>query len=401
VKFNATNASFSVVADTQISALVPAIATTGPISVTTSAGTTLTSSNFVVAPRISTFAPASGVAGTSVTIQGANFTDLLAVRFGDVPASFTNVSASQINAIVPDEALTASINVTTPGGIVASTNLFLVLPGVRSFAPSSGTAGTSVTINGTGFSGATGVSFGGISAASFNVLSATQIVAVVPASAQTGPITVSTPSGSGRSSSSFFVGAAADLSLAQSVSADPVVQSQVLVYTVVLTNQGPSSATAIVLSNQLPSDVFLSSATINVGTVKATGTGLRAEIPSLAGGAVAQMLVTVLPLEAGTLTNMLVVSAKEGDLDLTNNTSVRLTTVLTNSAVLRLDEVNDSQLQISWPASATNLVLQTADGLSVPGLWQNVTTPPILSGGRKSLLITVGSGSRFYRLRSP
>ena len=52
-------------------------------------------------------------------------------------------------------------------------------------APSSGPAagGTTVTISGTGFGGATGVSFGGAAAQSYTVVSSTSITAVSPASA--------------------------------------------------------------------------------------------------------------------------------------------------------------------------------------------------------------------------
>ena len=58
---------------------------------------------------------------------------------------------------------------------------------VTAVSPSNGLAagGDSVTITGTGFSGATAVSFGGTAATSFNVISATQISAVSPAGSGT------------------------------------------------------------------------------------------------------------------------------------------------------------------------------------------------------------------------
>ncbi|MDB5269519.1 MAG: hypothetical protein JWP58_2559 [Hymenobacter sp.] len=62
-------------------------------------------------------------------------------------------------------------------------------PAITGFSPTSGPAGTVVTITGTGFTGTTAVSFGGV-AASFTVNSATQITATVPATALTGTVTV-------------------------------------------------------------------------------------------------------------------------------------------------------------------------------------------------------------------
>jgi hypothetical protein len=77
-------------------------------------------------------------------------------------------------------------------------------PTVSSFTPGSGAAGTSVTVTGSGFTGATAVTFNGSSAA-FTVASDTQLTATVPAAATTGPIAVTTPAGTGTSTASFTV----------------------------------------------------------------------------------------------------------------------------------------------------------------------------------------------------
>jgi uncharacterized repeat protein (TIGR01451 family) len=52
-------------------------------------------------------------------------------------------------------------------------------PTITSFTPASGGAGTSITLTGTNFNGATAVSFGGVAASSLTVNSATSITAVV------------------------------------------------------------------------------------------------------------------------------------------------------------------------------------------------------------------------------
>src|SRR5207249_9638975 len=65
---------------------------------------------------------------------------------------------------------------------------------ISSFTPSSGPVGTSVTIGGTNFMGATAVTFNE-SAASFTVTSDTAIQTTVPAGATTGPLSVTTPAG--------------------------------------------------------------------------------------------------------------------------------------------------------------------------------------------------------------
>jgi uncharacterized protein (TIGR03437 family) len=72
------------------------------------------------------------------------------------------------------------------------------------FSPSSGAPGSTVTLAGTGLTGSTEVTFNGVSA-SFHVVSDTQITATVPATATSGPITVTTPKDKDTSAGSFVV----------------------------------------------------------------------------------------------------------------------------------------------------------------------------------------------------
>ena len=79
---------------------MPATATSGPITVTNTTapvGTVSGPSNFsvtaYVAPTISSFTPASGPTGTSVTISGTYLSGASAVKFNGLAATFTNVSA--------------------------------------------------------------------------------------------------------------------------------------------------------------------------------------------------------------------------------------------------------------------------------------------------------------------
>jgi IPT/TIG domain len=210
VQFDLThNASFVVNSATQITAIVPAAATDGPIEVTAPGGTDASSGSFdvtgAVCPTITSFTPTSGPAGTSVTITGTNFTGATSVTFNNMTATFTVNSATQITATVPTTATTGPIRVTTPGGTTSNlTNFTVPPPTITSFAPTFGPAGTSVTITGTNFTGATSVTFNNVTA-TFTVNSATQITATVPATATTGPIKVTTPAGSASSTTNFTV----------------------------------------------------------------------------------------------------------------------------------------------------------------------------------------------------
>ena len=77
------------------------------------------------------------------------------------------------------------------------------VPTITSFNPTSGPVGSSVTVTGTGFTGATSVTFGTIAATSFTVNSDTQITAVVPGGFAHSPIKVTTAGGTAKSSTNF------------------------------------------------------------------------------------------------------------------------------------------------------------------------------------------------------
>ncbi len=152
-------------------------------------------------------------------------------------------------------------------------------PTVASFTPTSGPVNTSVTITGTNFSGATAVKFNGIAAASYTVNSSTQIVATVSSTATTGPISVTTPSGTGASSTNFTVTTSAPTI----TSVSPAAASDGTTVTINGANFGPSGGTVTFGSanatiqtwstNQIvtsvPLSLLLSIVNIQVNTVSA------------------------------------------------------------------------------------------------------------------------------------
>jgi uncharacterized delta-60 repeat protein len=159
-------------------------------------------------PVIISFSPTSAAVGSIVTLTGSGFTGVTAVSVNGLAASFGYVSDSQLNLQVPAGATSGLITVTTPAGSATSTTNLTVLnnpPTITGFSPTSGPVGTTVTINGADFAGATSVRFRTTEAASFTVLSDSQIQAVVPAEARSGAIVVITPNGFNTSPTKFIV----------------------------------------------------------------------------------------------------------------------------------------------------------------------------------------------------
>jgi IPT/TIG domain len=218
VSFGGTKAaSFAVNGDTSITAVSPsAAAGTVDVTVTSAGGTSSISASdqftFVAAPSVTGLSPAQGSVsgGASVTITGANLAAATAVYFGGTGTWWTvNADGSITASAPPGEAVdTVDVTVTSVGGTSAhsAADVFTYTPApppppvpvVTGLAPSSGSVdgGDSVTISGSGFTGATGVSFGGIDAASFTVNDDGSITAMSPpGSAGTVDVTVTTPGG--------------------------------------------------------------------------------------------------------------------------------------------------------------------------------------------------------------
>lgn len=181
------------------------------------------------APTVTALSATSGPANQprAVTITGTNFTPTATVTVDGVAATgVTFVSATQLNATLPARpAGTYGVRVTT-GSVTTAANppadqyTYVAAPTLTSLTPNSGTTagGTSVTITGTNFTGATAVTFGGAAAQSFVVNSATQITAVTPGgSAGAADVAVTTGGGTATAAGGFtYV-----LLTAPVVSADP------------------------------------------------------------------------------------------------------------------------------------------------------------------------------------
>lgn len=156
----------------------------------------LTVLSAVSVPRIMSVSPSSGIAGSTVLIDGSGFDSTTGtVTFGGVPASIQSWSPATISAQVPNtlSAGTADVVVTTT--VEASNAVAFTVENltIGNLSPTNGPSGTPITIHGTGF-GLTQVSsvvsFNGVNA-SVNSWSDNTIVVVLPAGVTTGNVVVS------------------------------------------------------------------------------------------------------------------------------------------------------------------------------------------------------------------
>jgi hypothetical protein len=142
---------------------IPKQATTGPFLVDVrGAGRAYSKDVFAIQyrPTIVGFSPVEGSAGTPLTIRGTNFgTDpsKVEVKIGDSSLQVLSADRTQLVASLPPDAESGKLSVKSHRvGPALSDDVFKVLEPLRidNFRPKSGPMGTTVAIQGTGFSSA-------------------------------------------------------------------------------------------------------------------------------------------------------------------------------------------------------------------------------------------------------
>jgi len=147
--------------------------------------------------------------GTSVVITGTNFAGVTSVSFNGVSATYTVNSETQITATVPTGASSGKVVVTTFDASNASVTDFIVspvlfVPNISFITPWKSLPGKEITIYGSGFTSVSTVSFNNVDA-KYEVISDSQIIALVPFNTSTGKITVTSPLGTGTTERDFIV----------------------------------------------------------------------------------------------------------------------------------------------------------------------------------------------------
>ena len=200
---------------TSLKVMVPPGAVTGPVTLTNPIGTTTSTVNFRLAPKIDLLTPDTAVGGsTIVTVTGTNLraltgTPTVKVGATTVPPGQVGGTANALTFSVPLGALTAKVSVTTVDGTATSPGNLTVTqpPRATGFSPNPAPVGTPLTITGTNLTGATLVTFSGVGAVTVvpTDITLTSLKVVVPPDAVTGPVTVTNGSQSSTSTVNFRV----------------------------------------------------------------------------------------------------------------------------------------------------------------------------------------------------
>jgi uncharacterized repeat protein (TIGR01451 family) len=158
------------------------------------------------------------------------------------------------------------------------------------------------------------------------------------------------------------VNAEADLAVTKTDVPDPASVGQNVSYTVTVTNNGPSDATGVVLTDVLPATIGFVSATPSQGScpttpaVGASGT-VTCNLGTIANAANANVVIVVTPLAAGSITNTASATANEVDPNNANNTGITAGTTVnqgaTTTAVVSSQNPSFTGQSVTFTATVT------------------------------------------------
>jgi uncharacterized repeat protein (TIGR01451 family) len=168
-----------------------------------------------------------------------------------------------------------------------------------------------------------------------------------------------------------------DLALTKSDTPHVVRVQKNLTYTLIVENNGFSTSTGVVLTDPLPPGTLFCGVTSSQGSSTYSNGVVECSLGTLMPGASAMVTIVLVPTQIGYLTNEASVSAKEMEVNMTNNTAVTTTLVYLAEPVIQIRSAG-TQVTISWTPPGG--ILQQAD--SVSGTWfdvPNATNPTTLN----------------------
>jgi uncharacterized repeat protein (TIGR01451 family) len=194
----------------------------------------------------------------------------------------------------------------------------------------------------------------------------------------------------------------ADLAATISLSPNPVLINNNVTITMTVLNNGYSSATGVMLTNQVPDGLSLVSVSSSLGSAVLTTNSTGLVIASLGNLAVnASPTVTIVATATNQVTSLVTARVGSSTFDpLKGNNTV--------SAKIEIDgpqlnvAVHNNGLQLSWPALAGNLVVEQTTSLAPPAVWTTVTNGTVtVVNGQYQVQVSSSNALRFFRLRAP
>ncbi|MFL5737671.1 MAG: hypothetical protein ACJ76P_10065 [Actinomycetota bacterium] len=187
----------------------------------------------------------------------------------------------------------------------------------------------------------------------------------------------------------------ADLAITNSDSSDPVYRADAYSYDLVVTNNGPDTATNVVATDTVPAGVLIDGTSTASGSCSVTGKDVSCDLGSLSNGSTWDIAIHVKvesSASAGIVDDPADVSASENDPVSANNNAIEHTTIqvpAAGSADLQLDKTSQAP-KTDRGANATYLLKVTNHG---PSAATNVVVTDTLPSGLEFVSADPGQGT--------
>ncbi len=364
VSFNGVPADIKSISATAITAVVPCATTSGVITVQTDSGSASSTkfTRLVNKPKVTSVAPTTVKAGSVVTVKGTYLYCASAVTLGGAAVDFTLGTPTQLTFVVGAQSNTGTVSVTSPGGLATNaTKVTVIKPAqISSFLPSHGLAGSTVTLTGSGFTGASKVFVNGLAATSFKVINDSTITLVSAAAASTGAISVVNLAGTTVSVSSYIVDIPAPSIISLAPTAVKAGSS------VTITGKYFVGVSSVKLGNLNLQYRVISSTSIVVGIPAGAATG-NITVATNSGSATKSKLTVSAGVNLPKISALSIATGSEGDQLRITGTNLGATTSVTMSGLpVTFSVLATGTLSVRVPNGAmTNRFVVTTPGGSV------------------------------------
>jgi uncharacterized repeat protein (TIGR01451 family) len=404
IRFNGRDAVYHYLAPgRRLMAYVPENASSGPLTITTTQGEAIAPDPFyVTSPSISSLSPPASTVNQSITIHGTNFNDVIAVTLNGSPLGFRVVSREEIRANVPANATTGPISVRTRsiGAATTGTNQLGIIPTLAPLRQTFGFENDLKRFTGSGLMDTVRVEFNG-SPAIFEITNPTNLWAIVPENATSGPVKITTRGGSVSSAENFVIVPSVDLVLS-SEGAGEVTPIQDLSYQFSITNSSRLEASGVFLQISLPSALTFQSATATQGTVRRDNSNIVCDVGLLPKGATAKVTLKATFIGTNPFFVTANVTATEPDRAPDNNKTA-IYSIPKGLPLLSVRRLEAQRLEISWPQTGSaGYVLQSREDLNALGGWTTVIETVAATNNRSQAVVPLSpSGAKLFRLFKP
>ena len=193
------------------------------------------------------------------------------------------------------------------------------------------------------------------------------------------------------------VGFPADNALSMTASATNVLTNGIIVFTIGMTNYGPSTSSNVLVSDSLPSGVTLLSTNSTIGSVTRSGLNEFWSIGTLAPNSGAQLTLTMSSSSVGAVFNSAIVQADTLDPNSDDNSASATVNVVGSMPPPQVSAISVGggtfQLTVASPTTSTVIIQASTNLVNWVNIYTN--TPPFIFSDS----ISTNYHDRFYRAK--